>query len=54
MPSSSMRLISASSEKRGGGSVKCWSASTFSFARASPAAMAGSLPSWSSSSSSTP
>ena len=39
MPSSSMRLISVASVKRGGGSVKCWVASIFSRVTGSPASM---------------
>ena len=40
MPSSSMRLTSDASEKRGGGSVKCWVASILRFSSASPALIA--------------
>ena len=36
MPSSSMRLTSVASVKRGGGSVKCWVASIFSRVTGSP------------------
>ena len=41
MPSSSMRLTSAASEKRGGGSVKCCAASIACLASASPCAHRG-------------
>src|SRR3979411_532361 len=42
MPSSSMRLTSEASEKRGGGSVKCWDESMARFSSASPWLISGS------------
>ena len=41
MPSSSMRLTSEASEKRGGGSVKCWVAAIARLSSASPCAHRG-------------
>ena len=41
MPSSSMRLTSAASEKRGGGSVKCWDDSIACLLSVSPSGHCG-------------
>ena len=43
MPYSSSAFTSEASEKRGGGSVKCWSATTRLSGRRSPVFIAGSL-----------
>ena len=42
MPFSSISRMSVASEKRGGGCVKCWFASSLRLFRASPAASSGS------------